>query len=620
MNLEAQSAPVSLVPQLDIPHHASEDLVPTPVDNAPPALDFEAPVDNAPSAVEPASPARPSLLTRLFGSSGTRQQQERHITERRRGFISDTVPSTPSEEQRLLQVQINTEAAEQMMVISRMETEIAKLCARKAAAETALAQSHQQTRESEQASTGNLGASPSLSPLRERRSPRRSPSPPAEVAALLQLFQLQQQQTADQRREDDRRREDQEQRREDRREEQRREDRREAAEREERLENRIAEREARLEARLLQTPSFATVGPASTSGFKSNKAFDTLPLFSGDNNQSFRAWHEEFMSKAGIVGVHHDNLRELRLKLTGPARAHYYGRYTDNDEPALLAAMAHLSSEFGAKYGEAKLWAGVYQFKRKPGCPGKDVTRALAADRQKMLAAGIPAARSEAEDMYYLHELSLTAAQLAVFLAQLSGRADVSDAHLQRLMGAPDGARRESFLPALTSSDERTALFETRLELIVAFLDHDPGSPGHGGTARVAATSGTPDDTPCPVPPARPPPPSTSCTPPANREAVVLALEADRAARWARAGPAPRYYGPRQGDNSAFLTRNAAVFTERQANRECFGCTPEQLAAQGHIPHWECKHHGQDASETDRALRVPGSGREVLGPRTNRRP
>ena len=122
MNLEAQSAPVSLVPQLDIPHHASEDLVPTPVDNAPPALDFEAPVDNAPSAVEPASPARPSLLTRLFGSSGTRQQQERHITERRRGFISDTVPSTPSEEQRLLQVQINTEAAEQMMAISRMET------------------------------------------------------------------------------------------------------------------------------------------------------------------------------------------------------------------------------------------------------------------------------------------------------------------------------------------------------------------------------------------------------------------------------------------------------------------------------------------------------------------
>jgi hypothetical protein len=143
---------------------------------------------------------------------------------------------------------------------------------------------------------------------------------------------MQQQQAADQRREDDRRREDREQRREERLEEQRREDRREAAERDERLEARTAEREARLEARLLQTPSVASVGPASTFGFKSNKAFDTLQLFSGDNNQSFRSWHEEFMSKAGIVGVHHDNLRELRLKLTGPARAHYYGRYTDNDD------------------------------------------------------------------------------------------------------------------------------------------------------------------------------------------------------------------------------------------------------------------------------------------------
>jgi hypothetical protein len=471
MNLEAQFAPVSLVPQLHISHHASEDLVPTPVDNAPPALDIEAPVDNAPPTLEPASLARPDILARFFGSSGTRQQQERHITERRRGFIWDTVPSAPSDEQRLLQLQINSEAAEQMMVISRMETEIAELDAKKAAAEAALSQSHQRTRALERESTGALGVSPSLSPPRERRSPRRSPSPRTEIAALLHLFQMQQQQAADQRREDDHRSE-----------EQRREDRREAAEREERLTDRIAERDASLEARLLQTQSIATVGPASTFGFKSNKAFDTLPLFLGDNNQCFCSWHEEFMSEAGIVGVHHDNLpvRELRLKLTGPARAHYYGRYTDNDEPTLLAAMTHLSSEFGAKYGEGKLWAGAYQFKRKPGCPGKDVTRALAANRQKMLAAGIPAARSEAEDMYYLHELSLMAAQLAVFLAQLSGRADVSDAHLQRLMGAPDRTRRESFRPALTSYDENTELFETRLDLIVAFLDHDPGEPGHG--------------------------------------------------------------------------------------------------------------------------------------------
>ncbi len=59
---------------------------------------------------------------------------------------------------------------------------------------------------------------------------------------------------------------------------------------------------------------------------------------------------------ACIVGVHHDYLRELRLKLTGPVRAHYYGRYTDNDEPTLLAAMAHLSSKFGGRYWEARLF------------------------------------------------------------------------------------------------------------------------------------------------------------------------------------------------------------------------------------------------------------------------
>ena len=465
---------------------------------------------------------------------------------------------------------------------------MAELDARKAAAEAALAESHQRTRAWERESAGNLGTSPSPSPPRARRSPRGCPSPTTEVAALLQLFQMQQQQAADQRREE------------------RREDRREAAEREERLEARIAEREARLEARLLQPPSAAAARLASesNSGFRSNKAFDTLPLFSGANNQPFRSWNEEFVSIAGIVGVHHDNLRELRLKLTGPARAHYYGRYTDQDEPTLKAAMAHLSSEFGAKYEESKLWADVYQFKRKPGSPGKDVTRTLAANRQKMLAAGIPTVRSEAEDIYYLHELSLTTAQLAVFLAQLSGRADASDARLKRLTGAPDETRRESLMPALTSSDERTALFTTRLSLIVAFLDHDPGEPpGHGGTARAAATSGLTDDTSGP-----PPPPQTSTTP-TTRAAMVLALKAHWDNRRAREGPAPRFHGPRQGENTEYLSRNAATFAERQANQWCFGCTPEQLAKQGPIPHWECKHHGQDASEADRSIRVPGSGR-----------
>ena len=153
-----------------------------------------------------------------------------------------------------------------------------------------------------------------------------------------------------------------------------REDRREAAATAAAAAAAAAEREDRLEARiasLLQTPAAVRGGSVAASGFKSNKSFEALPLFSGDSGQSFRHWHAEFMSTAGIVGVHHDNLRELLLKLSGSARAHYDGRYTDCDEPPLLEAMAHLTSEFGAKYEEAKLWAGVYQFKRKPGCSGK---------------------------------------------------------------------------------------------------------------------------------------------------------------------------------------------------------------------------------------------------------
>jgi hypothetical protein len=188
----------------------------------------------------------------------------------------------------------------------------------------------------------------------------------------------------------------------------------------------------------IQTPTPTHSGLASATGFKSNKSFDALPLFSGDKDQSFRSWRAEFMSKAGIVGIHHDNLRELRLKLTGSARAHYARRYTDTDEPALLVAMAYLASEFGAKYAEAKLWGGVHQFKRPPGCSGKEVTRTLAANRQKMLAAGIPAVRSAAEDQYYALGLCLTPAQLPIFLAQLSSREDVSDTSLQILMKATD--------------------------------------------------------------------------------------------------------------------------------------------------------------------------------------
>ena len=535
--------------------------------------------------------------------------------------ISD-ISHIPSNEAQQLRFQLATEAAETEVREERvallrlaLETERAELDARKAMAEEIMAQSHQRVVDLQRP----FPAVPDRHPSSTRSSPRspgaRSPSPTIEVATLLQMFQAQQQQAADQRRADERHREAQEERREaqrredeyrreaqeQRREDQRREDRQEAF-----------AREARLEARLTSAFQVApqTYPGSSTTGFKSNKSFDTLPIFSGDAGQSFRSWQDEFMSKASIVGLQHDNLRELRLKLAGSARAHHYCKYPDTTEPEILEALAHLASEFGAKYAEAKLWAGVYQFHRKPGSPGKDVTRALAANRQRMLAAGIPAVRSAAEDQYYTLELCLTTLQLPIFLTQLSSREDLSDTHLQSLLGAATGNRRDSLMPALTSSDERTRLFEARLVLLVAFLDHDPGEPGHGGQARAAATSGLPaDPTPAATLPSLPAPSA------ADRKAVVLTLKAQHTKRGQDTDkPPPRYYGTVEDPDG---TRNAATFAERRALRACYGCTPAQFAAQGAIPHWECRHHGQDASDAERAIRVSGSGPQALNRRSH---
>ena len=111
MNTEASSIPASLasqsdvslvpVPQLDISHHVSEELVrvSTPVDNAPPALDT-------------ATPVRPGFLSRLFGSNGPRQHEEGNITDRRRAVGPDAVPASPRAEQPLLQLHRTDAAAE----------------------------------------------------------------------------------------------------------------------------------------------------------------------------------------------------------------------------------------------------------------------------------------------------------------------------------------------------------------------------------------------------------------------------------------------------------------------------------------------------------------------------
>ena len=93
---------------------------------------------------------------------------------------------------------------------------------------------------------------------------------------------------------------------------------------------------------------------------------------------------------------------------------------------------------------------------------------------------------------------------------------------------------------------------------------------------------------------------------PADRAAVVARLQAQHMARGSDTEkPPPRYYGTPECPD---LSRNAKVFAERRASRACIGCTPAQLEAQGPIPQWRCKQHGQDASDADRVRRVDGSG------------
>ena len=123
-------------PDRDIPHHVTEELVPSPT-----------PVENAPPALDTATPARAGLFATLFGSNGPRRQAESNITDRRRAVDPDAAPASTSGEQQLLQLQMNAAAAEQRLVTSRMETELAELDARKAAA--VLAQSRHRTHASE---------------------------------------------------------------------------------------------------------------------------------------------------------------------------------------------------------------------------------------------------------------------------------------------------------------------------------------------------------------------------------------------------------------------------------------------------------------------------------------
>ncbi len=116
-----------------------------------------------------------------------------------------------------------------------------------------------------------------------------------------------------------------------------------------------------------------------------------------------------------------------------------------------------------------------------PACSSrKEVKQKLHSTRQACLHDGIQVDDlSPAEHMYYIYQLSLSPSQSAQFLASLSSNQLASD---DLLTLTPTGAAdRRASVAGRTGSEPRTALFQLRVALVEAFLDHDNGDGGHCG-------------------------------------------------------------------------------------------------------------------------------------------
>jgi hypothetical protein len=434
------------------------------------------------------------------------------------------------------------------------------------------------------------------------------------MTSLMQLFQLQMQQAADrEQRHEEQRREDER-----RHEEQRREDRREAAE----LRREAAERETRLEARLLQTTS------TPAGAYRIGAAAKDFRSFGGTEDAA--AYVFEFTH---LLGTHEIPVtqwpRELSLKLTGPAANWYSARFSDLPAGTFppwgdfYAAMLHA---YGQSYGAAGAYQELHSLRRLHGTTGKAAFARVEELSMLLRRKGVNNPGPEEQTAYILQN-QLTPGESARWISLANADKKISDRdatlHELELRVADARSGRHSCPPA-----SREAFFTARREHLRNFLNEQGAAVGasaaraavaagndpvHGptgasdhplGSSASRAAGSTGNDTAEPPTRTRETPPST--VPSADRRAVVARLQAMHTKRGNETDrTAPRYYGTPEKPESL---RNATEFAERKASRQCFGCTPEQREAQGTIPHWECKHHGQDASEADRAKRVPGSG------------
>ena len=190
--------------------------------------------------------------------------------------------------------------------------------------------------------------------------------------------------------------------------------------------------------------------------------------------------------------------------------------------------------------------------------------------------------------LLYSHPLwSLSPSQSAQFLATLSSNALASDDYLRTL--TPSGAAdRRASVAGRTGSEPRTALFQLRVALGEAFLDHDNGDGDHSGGGRAAVTTGSQDVQSEPAArtasahsgsggtsgPTLPPWPEISD--------IECKLRLARGDRDRSSKPLPEYNGP----NSQREAANRAELAKRRQSGACCACPNSRV--QHDLFHLDC--------------------------------
>jgi hypothetical protein len=386
-----------------------------------------------------------------------------------------------------------------------------------------------------------------------------------------------------------------------------------AEQREARMEQAAAEREA-LRAETQHAAQLAALLVSPLAGghpgsFTPNKGFNDIKLFSWARGQNLLPWLQQLRSRANFLKTPADDAaRELCLKLAGDALLAYNQRFPPDSNPTFEEVAAQLAKAFIKPYQGAARWSAYFRFKRPAGSSGKEVKQQLHNARQACLDDGIPVDDlSPAEHLFYIYQLSLSTAQSAQFLASLSSNPLASDYHLRTLTPPGETDRRAS-AAGLMGSEARTALFQLRVALVEAFLDHDNGDGGHGGGARAAVTTCSPDGPAGPAANSGPSVPGAAdCTPPtpgAEILEVEYRLRVARAERERAPIPAPEYHGP----NAQNAAANQAEWEKRKLCGACYACLNSRVNYD--LFHLDCSQHGRRATpkqRADKALRVPGT-------------